>query len=70
MAAGRLTVRQIREGVPATRALATAGGMPSLVPEALNALVTDLLAALPEDAWLALPDQVLDQISDYLDKPG
>ena len=73
LAAGRLTISQIRDGIPGTCALATEGGIQRLTAEAaktFDALVSDLLAELPEDVWLALPDQILDQISDYLDRAG
>jgi hypothetical protein len=70
LAAGRLTVAQIMNGLPATCALATEGGMQQLVPEAvkaLDALLSDLLAALPADVWSGLPNDILDQIDAYLD---
>ena len=66
-----MTVAQIRNGPPATCALATEGGMERLVLEAvktLDALLSDLLAALPDHVWSELPDNIFDQLDAYLDR--
>jgi hypothetical protein len=73
LSAGRLSLDAIRNGLPATRAFAGLGGLPSPVPETgetLDALLTVLLTALPEHVWSGLPDNVLDQISVYFDSRG
>jgi hypothetical protein len=70
LAAGRLSLAAIKNGLPATRALAGSGGTPSPVQETgetLDALLINLLDALPEEAWFALPNSILDQICAFLD---
>lgn len=52
-----------------TRALATDAAESSAVSEkgkSRDVLLSDLIAALPDHVWLALPDNILDQISTYL----
>ena len=67
--AGRLTVAQVRNGLPATRALLTGEKTPSQVSEADDALLDDLLDALrdlPEtvldDLFAALPEEIFNRL--------
>ena len=74
IAADRLDLDAIRNGLPAPRALTGMSGGPSPAPDDTadepDALLAELLAVLPDDALLSLPDGVLDRISAFLDYPG